>query len=239
MQYCGSEDLVFVGNNQIADNNTNNDDFQEDKSIYEPNYTGGERDGSFSDSYSDSSDVRRVYNEGNNFVGRHTDSGEEDSVYNFASKRSAPPSEDKDEDKDSDQPSSNLQHTVNKLFAFFQGDIGSYIDDQHYEHYQQYIANVANNDYYRLNNIFNNPNRVLVLTSFEMLTLEQLRRYMLPTPEQLQSIYYGISLQYPQPRYMYLHQEETREQALRQVFNINSYLGFLHSLAACREGLQY
>ena len=172
MQHRKSEDLVFVSNNQIANNNTNNNDFQEDKSIYEPNYTSEERDSSFSDSYSDPSNIRRVYNEENNFVGRYTNSGEEDSVYNFTSKRSTLSSKDKDTDKDSNEPPSTLQHTVNKLFVFFQGDIGSYTNNQYYKHYQQYIANIADNNYYSLNNIFNNSNRVPVLTSFEMLTLE-------------------------------------------------------------------
>ena len=100
MQYYKSEDLVFIDNNQIANNNTNNNDFQKDKSIYKPNYIGEERDSSFSDSYSDSSNIRRVYNEGNNFASRYTNSSEKDSVYNFISKCSIPPSKDKDKDKD-------------------------------------------------------------------------------------------------------------------------------------------
>ena len=99
------------------------------------------------------------------------------------------------------------------------------------------MATVADDDHHGLNDIFHDPNLVSVLASPSLLTSERLAHHLPPTPAQLQSAFCGISPQHPQPQHVCLHQEETREQSSRQASDVDSYLGFLHSLAACRQGL--
>jgi hypothetical protein len=171
----GSEDLVLAYNDPTGDNDDYDDDLREDEDIHQPDPAAGERDGSFRDGSSDPCTARRVHHEGNNRAHQHTDSGEEDWVYEFVSERSAPTSE--DEDEDNEQPPPDLQHTINKLFAFVQGDVGAYTEDQHREHRRQHMAIVADDDHHGLNDIFLDPSSIRVLASSDMLTSDQLARF--------------------------------------------------------------
>ncbi|KIW19427.1 hypothetical protein PV08_03722 [Exophiala spinifera] len=222
-QHRGSEDLLF------RDNDINDTD-HDDNGFDDQNF------GRPDDANENDFDKQSVTQQENN-NGRRGDSAnksdEEDPVSNFAFERSALSSD----DEDNEPPLSDLQHTVDKLFAFFQGDIGGCTEDQHHERHQQHMANVADDAHHALNNIFRDADSVSVLASADMLTPDQLRRYVLPSPEQLQSTFCGISPQHPRPQYVCLHHEETREQPVQQAFDVDSYLGFRHSLAACREGL--
>ena len=167
-----------------------------------------------------------------NFVGQQSGNEEEDSVYDFASERSVYSS-----DEESEQPISDLQYAAEKLFTFFQGDVGGCTEEQHNERRRQHMASIADDDHHSLDDIFNEPDTLSVLASSNLLTFDRLAHHILPTPQQLQSIFCGISPQQPRPQHVCLHQEETRAQSPRQSFDIDSLLGFLHSLAACREGL--
>ncbi|KIW11733.1 hypothetical protein PV08_09005 [Exophiala spinifera] len=225
-QHRGSEDLIFADNDNNDDNDDNDDDdFRDDESIFRPQYIPRERGGSFDNGSNGPGTARRVHNEEDDFAGQHTNSGEEDSVYDFASERSAPHSDNEDDE----QPPSDLQHTVNKLIAFFQGDVGGCTCRQH-------MAYVADDDHYGLNDIFNDRNSISVLASSDLLSPDQLSCNVLPRPVQLQSAFCGISPQHLQPQHVCFHREETRKQPLRHAFDIDSYLGFLHSLAP-RKGL--
>ncbi|KIW22076.1 uncharacterized protein PV07_12538 [Cladophialophora immunda] len=140
-------------------------------------------------------------------------------------------------DEESEPPISDLQYAAEKLFAFFQGDVGGCTEEQHDERRRQRMASVADDDHHGLDDIFNDPDTPSVLTSPDLLTPDRLARHVPPTPAQLQSMFCGISPQQPRPPYVCLHLEETRAQPPRQGFDVDSFLGFLHSLAACREGL--
>ena len=78
---------------------------------------------------------------------------------------------------------------------------------------------------------------VPVLSSPDLLTPAQLRHYVPPNAAHLHSLLCGISPDHPQPRHVCLHKEESQAQSCQQAFDVDSHLGFLHSLAACREGL--
>ena len=230
VQRHGSEDLIFEDNDSTASTD-NDDNCPEDQNISPQSSTAGVRYGRAINSRSDHGTVASVHGEENSFIGIGTDNGEEDSVYNFASERATQSGDEADE-----QPISDLQYTVDKLFAFFQGDVSGCTEDQHDERHRQHMADVPNDDHQGLNDIFNEPDSISVLASTDILTPAQLSRYIFPSPAQFQSVFCGIS-QHPRPQHVCLHREESREQPLRQSFDVDSYLGFLHSLAACREGL--
>ncbi len=166
VQHRESEDLIFAINDP-TDNDHDDDEFREDRSVDQPDDAAGERDGSSRDSSSDTGTARTVYNAGNDFAGQNTDSGGEDSVYHSASERSAPPSDDEHDE----QPPSDLQHAIDKLFAFPKSDVGARTDDQHDKRRRQHVATVAANDHHGLNDILQSRS-----ASSDMLTPDPIAR---------------------------------------------------------------
>lgn len=73
-----------------------------------------------------------------------------------------------------------------------------------------------------------------VLSLSDFLTAERLNREAPITPAQWARRFCGTSEQHPRPMNVCLHVEETQEIAQQVAFDINSFLGFVSSLAVAR-----
>jgi hypothetical protein len=119
-----------------------------------------------------------------------------------------------------------------------QGNFHGCSIEDHLEHLHQHIAEEGDN-HYGLDEIFNNEEFPSVLTSSRFMTAQQLTRQDPPTPAQWQSMFCGIHPGYDRPMNVCLHAEETRAVEPRVAFDIDSFLGFISSLAAARQGIRY
>lgn len=114
---------------------------------------------------------------------------------------------------------------------------GGCTEAQHDEQRRQHIATVNDDGHHVLDDIFNDQDIspcLLRLTCSPLIDLPSIRLPLLLSFN-LRSC--GIFSSAPRPQHVSLHKEETQAQFSRQRFDVDSRLAFLHSLAACRQGL--
>ena len=161
------------------------------------------------------------------------DNDGEDSPYSFASEHSTASDGDDDE---VDPVLLVAQKLLNHLQLGFQGCSFDRHDDALRQHREE-----VGNEHHSLDDIFNDATFPSVLALRDMISAERLARQPVPSPAQWQSMFCGIPLHSPRSRpvHVCLHQEQTQAVTPQVAFDVDSFLGFSHTLAVARKGLWY
>ncbi len=164
---------------------------------------------------------------------------EDDLIYNPPPPRPTFPAEAEEEEEEEDQNIiSSQEFTIRRLYDQVQGNFHGCCSEDHIEHLRQHTAEAGDN-HNGLDEIFNNDGFPSVLGSARMISAQQLTEQDPPTPAQWQSTFCGISPRYNHPLNVCLHAEETQAVEPHVAFDVDSFLGFVSSLAAARQGLRY
>ena len=133
---------------------------------------------------------------------------------------------------------SAYNYTVDKLYEQLQGGFYGCIKDEHDEKRRQHME-AAGDNYYGLDEIFNDPNFPSVLELSEMIILERLARQHDLIPEQWEAMFCGVSRESGSeyPINVCLHKEQTQAVEPDVAFDVDSFLGFATSLTMARKGL--
>jgi hypothetical protein len=184
---------------------------------------------------SQSENDRDIESDQENQAHSRPESGEGDTIYNFPSHNSTRTNNSQDEDED---PISSQEFTIRRLYDQLQGNFHGCSTEDHLERLRQHMIDEGDN-HHGLDDVFNDEEFPSVLQSSRFITAQQLTQQDPPTPSQWQSMFCGLDPGDVQPMNVCLHTEETRAVEPRVTFDIDSFLGFVSSLAAARQGLRY
>lgn len=131
-----------------------------------------------------------------------------------------------------------LGFVVQKLYEQLVYGFHGCTDEEHNEDRRRHLIHAGDN-HHGLAEIFNDNTFPSVLGLQEMITPEHLARGRAPTADQWKSIFCGIPASSRQryPMNLCLHEEQTRATGADVAFDIDSFLGFVTSLAFAKKGI--
>lgn len=162
---------------------------------------------------------------------------DESSAYDFASEVS-----EGDSSNESDVEISAHDYTVQKLYEELYGGFHGCSAEKHAEERSQHMQEAGHN-HHGLDEIFNDATFPSVIRLPELMSAERLARHRQPTAARWRAMYCGVPVQQPNPQpyphNVCLHKEESQEMEAQVAFDIDSFMGFLRSLAGARQGIWY
>jgi hypothetical protein len=164
-----------------------------------------------------------------------SDDGEE-SDFDFDSEHSAEAAVEEETEVDTDP----VSQVAEKLMDLFLDGIQGCTADEHRAQLQEHLAAHGNN-HHGLNEVFNDSRFPSVLGLSTLLSTDRLARMLPPAPVQWRAMFCGVTPESPagRPLQVCLHQEETQATEPQVAFDVDSFLGFTHSLAFARQGVWY
>ena len=133
-------------------------------------------------------------------------------------------------------------YTVEKLYEELHGGFHGCSPEEHAEARSQHMQDAGNN-HHGLDEISNDAAFPSVIRLPELMSAERLARHRQPTAAQWRAMYCGVPIQQtdpqPYPHNVCLHKEESKEMEAQVAYDIDSFMGFLRSLAGARQGIWY
>ena len=133
-----------------------------------------------------------------------------------------------------------MEHTASKLMAQLQDGHHGCSVEKHSDKLREHIEQEGSN-HHGLQEIFHNGRLPSALRSDGLLTAGDLEQQQMPTANEWNAMFCGVSSDGEQhlPMNICLHQEQTQAVEPHVAFDIDSFLGIWRTLAAAKQGFSY